>query len=1067
MSVLRTAFVNVLPQLDQFGPELTRRLRRVDASAEGSRVGGSFGTKFATTAREKIKSGLLTGLGAIGLGAGIGAAISGGVVGALDVGAANDKLRSQLNLTADESARLGKTAGELYSKNYGSSMGDVNDAISDVVRQIPSMRTAAAPVLKDITAGGLDISRVFGQDVNGVMAAVGTMLKSGVAPNAQEALDVLTKGFQSGADKGGDLLDTFTEYSVQFDKLGLDGSEALGLINQLLAGGARNADVAGDAIKEFSIRAIDGSKSTSEGYKLLGLDADKTAAAIAKGGPAAQEAFGTVVEKLNAMQDPVKRNTAGVDLFGTKWEDLGGAIRNLDVGTATTGLNNLGGATKTLTDQSDSGRIGEFGRSIQQAFVEIIGGKAIPAVKTFVSENQDKLGPALTTAASIGRDVLLPALKDIGGFITGTLIPGIGSVVDWFREHDTTAKALGITLGATLVVVKGYAAATAAASAATTVWAAITGTASAVQTAYNVVMGLGNSLLVTWIGVKAIELGTWVASTAATIANTAANVAYAVATGVVRVATIAWTGVQWLLNAALTANPIGIVVVAIGALVAAIVYAYYHSATFRAIVQATWSGIKVAISAVVDWFTNTAWPAIRTAWNAVGEGFTWLKNTALAAWNGLRAGIDTGWTFIRDKIFNPVKTFITQTIPGAFETGVNAIRTAWDKVQEAARKPVAFVVNQVVNPLIRGYNKIAGVFPGVGKLAEIGGFAAGGRIPGPPSVRDNRLAVGPGGLLKVASGEFITNTRSTMANLPLLHAINNARGPLDVDPVLDGYARGGLPRFAGDGIGDFFGKVFNGIKGASEFVTNPKAALTKLTDGALASLPGADSAIGRVVAGMARKVLGGIAGWLDSNAGGGAIGGGGIAGGYRGQQALISRVFPQLHMISAFRPGARTLTGHTSYHALGRAVDYPANRALAAWIRATYGANTLELITPWPELNLWHGRPHTYTGAVWNQHNFAGGNAHVHWAAALGGLIGARTGLPFGSYDAGGYLPPGLSVAHNGTGRPEPVGHPPAGNTYNLSVTVPVGAHPAEVGRQIVEHIKAFEAGSGARWRTA
>jgi hypothetical protein len=73
--------------------------------------------------------------------------------------------------------------------------------------------------------------------------------------------------------------------------------------------------------------------------------------------------------------------------------------------------------------------------------------------------------------------------------------------------------------------------------------------------------------------------------------------------------------------------------------------------------------------------------------------------------------------------------------------------------------------------------------------------------------------------------------------------------------------------------------------------------------------------------------------------------------------------------------------------------------------------------------------------------------------------------VPFGSYDSGGYLPPGLSLAHNGTGRPEPVGVV-AGDTYNITVNVPVGAHPAEVGRQTVLAIQSFERANGSRWRS-
>ncbi len=210
---------------------------------------------------------------------------------------------------------------------------------------------------------------------------------------------MLTVGFQNGADKGQDLLDTFTEYSVQFTKLGLTAPQALGAITQLLDGGARNADIAADAFKEFSIRAIDGSKTTLDSYKALGLSADTFAKTLASGGPAATKAFDTIVDKINAIQDPVKRNTIGVGLFGTQWEDLGDAFRNLNVSSLTSELRDLNGATSGLADQSDGARVQGFIRSIQQGFIGVIGGQAIPAVKDFAAAHRDQLNGAMDTAA--------------------------------------------------------------------------------------------------------------------------------------------------------------------------------------------------------------------------------------------------------------------------------------------------------------------------------------------------------------------------------------------------------------------------------------------------------------------------------------------------------------------------------------------------------------------------------------------------------------------------------------------------------------------------------------------
>jgi hypothetical protein len=100
-------------------------------------------------------------------------------------------------------------------------------------------------------------------------------MRTGLAKNAQDALNIVTVGFQAGDDKAGDFLDTLNEYGTQFRKLGLDGKEATGLISQGLKAGARDGDLVADALKEFSIRAVDGSKTTKKGFEALGLSASE------------------------------------------------------------------------------------------------------------------------------------------------------------------------------------------------------------------------------------------------------------------------------------------------------------------------------------------------------------------------------------------------------------------------------------------------------------------------------------------------------------------------------------------------------------------------------------------------------------------------------------------------------------------------------------------------------------------------------------------------------------------------------------------------------------------------
>lgn len=123
---------------------------------------------------------------------------------------------------------------------------------------------------------------------------------------------------------------------------------------------------------------------------------------------------------------------------------------------------------------------------------------------------------------------------------------------------------------------------------------------------------LGQMLSTATAAVKAFTIAKWaeikalVVSTAAAVKNTAATVlssganirltaaiiATAVAQKAVAVASNIWTVAQWALNAALTANPVGVVIMAIAALVAAVVLAYKNSETFRNICDQVWKVIK-------------------------------------------------------------------------------------------------------------------------------------------------------------------------------------------------------------------------------------------------------------------------------------------------------------------------------------------------------------------------------------------------------------------------------------------------------------------------------------------
>ena len=92
-----------------------------------------------------------------------------------------------------------------------------------------------------------------------------------------------------------------------------------------------------------------------------------------------------------------------------------------------------------------------------------------------------------------------------------------------------------------------------------------------------------------------------VKNTASLVANTAATVFQAGKMAVIKTATFAWTAAQWLLNIALDANPIGLVILAIAALVAIVILIANKPTWFQDAWRVTWTFVKRIASNVWDW----------------------------------------------------------------------------------------------------------------------------------------------------------------------------------------------------------------------------------------------------------------------------------------------------------------------------------------------------------------------------------------------------------------------------------------------------------------------------------
>ncbi|MFE6305041.1 hypothetical protein [Nocardiopsis sp. NPDC057823] len=361
---------------------------------------------------------------------------------ALDLSGAQASLTAQLNLSAKDAARAGEIAGRLYADNYGSSVEEVQAAIRGIGANVEDLGSLTDRELTSMSQSALGLASVMGEDVSRVTRGVGQLLRNDLASSGQEAFDLITRAAQRlPAEMQSELLDTIEEYSASFNALGLTGSQSLGMVSAAVAAGARNSDLAADAIKEFSIRAIDGSKSSAEAFELLGMDADSMAQRIAAGGPTASAAMSEIIQAIGRVGDPVKQEAIGVALFGTMFEDLGPKVISA-MDPATASLTDVAGATDAANQAMRESPAAQF-RAVWRSITGVISSELMPALgglASWMADNPKKV-LALTAAgvALVGTLILIAT-------VVGPLVTTVGLVTKAWQAWTAGSWALNTSL---------------------------------------------------------------------------------------------------------------------------------------------------------------------------------------------------------------------------------------------------------------------------------------------------------------------------------------------------------------------------------------------------------------------------------------------------------------------------------------------------------------------------------------------------------------------------------------------------------------------------------------------
>lgn len=167
-----------------------------------------------------------------------------------------------------------------------------------------------------------------------------------------------------------------------------------------------------------------------------------------------------------------------------------------------------------------------------------------------------------------------------------------------------------------------------------------------------------------------------------------------------------------MLNTTLLVNPIFLVVTAIAALAAGLIYAYKHSEKFRNIVNKVFNGIKTVVLTVV----NAVKKVIQTAFKAILGFFnnTWpkAKQIVVSVWNAIKNTVSTVVNDIKtviQTVFNVIKTIIILYL-NAYKTVIvtvwNAIKTVVTTVVNAIKTVIQTVFNAIKTVVTSAWNAI-------------------------------------------------------------------------------------------------------------------------------------------------------------------------------------------------------------------------------------------------------------------------------------------------------------------------------------------------------------------------
>ena len=648
---------------------------------------------------------------------------------------ATNQVAASTGAAGKELENLRGAMERVYADNFGEDVADVADAVALVDRNLANLDQEG---LTKATEGALALRDAFEYEVEESTRAAEAIRKN-FGTSVEDAFSLIAAGAQNGLDYSGELIDTINEYSSQFSKLGFTADGMFNLLQSGADSTAWNLDKVGDAIKEFSIRAIDGSDTTVSAFEDLGYNAEKIMATFAAGGEGANTAFFEVLNTLMDVDDQVKRDALGVSLFGTMWEDLG-----VEAMQAMADASSAAYDTQGALEQINQVEYNDLDSALQgirrQMEVDLL-----PAADAVYQSLMDSM-PEITAAMGEMSPVIAEIAEDFADWAGGAVSEGLPVLVDGIRdfadwagkahekakpflsflwEHKGTvvavaagAKVLSVSLGAVNKAMGAYKNAKGMLAVLQKILAVYPGLIAAkvkdkAETAY-------------LYALEAKDVLIRAKTTAATWAQTAATKASTLAT---KAATVATKGMSAAVK--FLTSPMGITLGIITAVAAALVLLYKN-----------WDSVKAWLvnfgNTVNQIWTNFS-NAVGNAIAAIGQHFPLLGAYLQGWWESIQAAVENV-----KAIFQNIIDFISNVFSGnwsaAWQNIVNIFGNLFGMIVNLAKAPINGVIS-AINWVLEKINSISVTIPDWVPL--VGGQTLGFNIPTIPQLAEGGVATSP------------------------------------------------------------------------------------------------------------------------------------------------------------------------------------------------------------------------------------------------------------------------------------------------------------------------------------